>query len=221
MNKTEKQRYERMCSNLNNLLSKGALFEWDTGHALDDLHKSQLWTKVQDETRGGFYTSFNRFLQREFGLGEKKIIHCRRLSKTFTRDQVKGWRGDRLHTLANVKNPLRRQKLYNMASKKSFSEVEKEVRKLPPSELFFQVQTTTAATATRGRKEWSLSDIQHMLDEYKNAYIRLDVGRGKYRVSLVQGAKILSVGVSSRLTRAIGDLKVQLERQRQRSVRSA
>lgn len=217
MTKAEKAFYEKLCLKLNTCLSKGALHEWDMGRAIEILYETQLWQKVLDRSREAIYTSFSRFLRIEFNLKEKSVLRYRRVAGAFTRAQVKGWRVDHLHSLANVQNPLQRQRLYRMACKTGFYEVEKEIRKLPTSELRFPVREEQKPV----REAWSLADIQHILDEYENAYIRVDVARGKYRVSLVQGRKIMNVGVNSRLTRAVGDLKTKLERQRHPRKRSA
>lgn len=221
MTKTEKKLYEKLCSSIKTLITKGALYAWDMGYAIEQLYVSKLWRKTYDDTRGDAYTSFERFLRREFGLKEKTVVRYRRIARSFERTQVKGWREEHLHMLANVKNPLRRQKLYNTAVTHSFPVVEKEIRKLPATELHFSVQKDKTYPSIK--EPWSLTDIQHMLDEYENSHIRVDIIRGKYRVSLVQGSgkSILGVASSTRLTGAVGILKTKLERQRQRSSRSA
>lgn len=218
MNNTETKRYKRLCSNINKVLSKGALYEWDMGCAIEKLYESDLWRQALS-VHGTPYTSFQRFMRSEFNVIDRDVYRYRRLTNTFTREQVRGWNVRQLSLIANVKNPLRRQKFFKMATKHVFSKVEAEIRKLPATELFFPHKTEE--TVVSNTSTWALTDIKHILDEYKDSYIRLDVARGKYRVSLAQGQRILITGTHSRLTRAVGDLKTKLERQRHRTLKVA
>lgn len=183
---TEKQ-FDRLCKRIKTIVGSGAQRDWDVGTAMNKIHASGLWKK-RKRPDGDYYTHFSHFCGREFGMSQSTFMRCRRIAKTFKRDELGGVSADDANVVANVRSSSERKRLLKMPS----TEIRVLVRRKPQSELYYKVSKDKGPIIPR---QMTLSDLTNFMvmnpratfhvasTQNGGVYVRMTMGSVTYAAS--------------------------------------